>query len=176
MSDQAERTDPADLKARMDRHTLRRATRHEDWGAFAYEDDPKMRRAQLRYVGAGGSAKHDDGSIVPAEHFTVSVNLLPPGCDGAPHAHEIEEIFFVLQGQATCFWWENGVEVSEVLGPWDMMYSPSGVLHGFRNDTDQPVYIQVMLGKARPDLPVYADSGLEGLKRGRQDELAGKRV
>jgi uncharacterized RmlC-like cupin family protein len=172
MSEQHQQSDQGDLKARMDRFILRRASRREDWGAFSYENDPKTRRAQLRYVGAGGSAKHDDANIVPAEHFTVSINLLPPHCDGAPHAHEIEEVFFVLQGQATCFWWENGVEVREVLGPWDMMYSPAGMMHGFRNDTDEQAYVQVMLGKAKPELPIYADSGLEGLKRRRREELA----
>lgn len=172
MTDTRITTDPAELRARMERYIMRRATRYEDWDAFSYENDPRLRRAQLRYIGGGGSAKHDDPNVVPAEHFTLSVMRLPPGCVGAPHAHEVEEVFFILQGEAVCFWWENGVEAAVRLGAWDMMYSPAGVMHGFRNESDADAYVQVLLGKARPDLPTYADAQQEARKRGRVQELA----
>ena len=167
MTGRDKQTDPTDLRARMNRYVLRRASRYEDWEAFSFENNPKARRAQLRYIGGGGSAKHDDPNTIPADHFTLSVMLLPPGAEGAAHSHEVEEVFFVLQGQATCFWSENGVEVSDVLGPWDLMHSPAGVMHGFRNETEEPVYLQVMLGKAKPDLPTYTDDALEERKRQR---------
>jgi mannose-6-phosphate isomerase-like protein (cupin superfamily) len=164
-------TDPQDLRARMNRYLMRRETRQEDWEAFSFEGNPKARRAQLRYIGGGASARHDDPNTVPAEHFTLSVMLLPPGAEGAAHGHDVEEIFFVLQGQATCFWYENGVEVAEQMGPWDMLSSPAGVLHGFRNESPEPVYIQVMLGEGKPPLPTYDDTTLEDRKRDHAQSL-----
>ena len=35
------------------------------------------------------------------------------------------------------------------------------VVHGFHNDGLEPCYLQVMLGKATPDLMTYADASLQ---------------
>ncbi len=37
---------------------------------------------------------------------------------------------------------------------------PPGVIHGFRNDGLEPVYMQVMLGRGRPAAMGYADDEL----------------
>jgi hypothetical protein len=34
------------------------------------------------------------------------------------------------------------------------------VIHGYRNDSVEPVYLQVMAGKAKPELMGYADPTL----------------
>ena len=39
--------------------------------------------------------------------------------------------------------------------------APAGVIHGFENVGLEPAYLQVMLGRARPDLMSYADPGLQ---------------
>ena len=104
----------------------------------------------------------------------VPVDYYMPGCP--PESHQIgaviDLVIKVLQGQATCFWFEDGVEVAERMGPWDLMCSPAGVLHGFRNESDEPVYIQVLLGEGKPPLPSYDDAALEERKRGRADSLS----
>jgi hypothetical protein len=37
---------------------------------------------------------------------------------------------------------------------------PPGVIHGYRNDSVEPVYLQVMAGKAQPEFMGYADPTL----------------
>jgi uncharacterized cupin superfamily protein len=54
-----------------------------------------------------------------------------------------------------------GDRAETVLGPWDCISCPAGVIHGFANVGLEPAYLQVMLGKARPDLMTYADASLQ---------------
>ncbi len=72
-----------------------------DWAAFEDAKIDGYRRAQHRFIGAGGSGKHDDPDVIPARAFTLSVMFVPPGEGNAPHTHEVEEVFFVLQGYLT---------------------------------------------------------------------------
>jgi hypothetical protein len=48
-----------------------------------------------------------------------------------------------------------------VLGAWDCVACPAQVIHGFENVGLEPAYLQVMLGKGRPDLMSYQDSALQ---------------
>jgi hypothetical protein len=50
---------------------------------------------------------------------------------------------------------------------------PPGVIHGFQNDGLEPVYMQVMLGRARPEAMGYAH---DDLYRRREDHLAKGRI
>src|SRR5207302_1240246 len=80
--------------------------RQPDWDAFADARVEGYRRAQHRYIGAGASGKTDVRAI-PAEHFTLSVMFVPPGQGNAAHRHEVEEVFFVLEGKVKVFF-EDG--------------------------------------------------------------------
>jgi mannose-6-phosphate isomerase-like protein (cupin superfamily) len=132
-----------------------------DWEAFEDAKIEGWRRAQHRFIGAGGSGKHDDPDVIPARGFTLSVMYVPPGQGNAAHTHEVEEIFFVLQGYLTVFVEdEAGHRVSRTLAPWECIACPPGVIHGYQNDSLEPVYFQVMLGRARPDAMGYADDAL----------------
>ena len=62
---------------------------------------PELARAQIRYIGAGGSPKVSDPSTMKADHFTLSLVYLPAGNYAASHVHEVEEAFFVVQGVLT---------------------------------------------------------------------------
>jgi quercetin dioxygenase-like cupin family protein len=151
----------ASLEEIMARYVARFCDREPDWNAFADAQIDGYRRAQHRFVGAGASGKHDAGGIVPAGNFTLSIMLVPPGQGNAPHTHEVEEIFFVLDGRCTVFIEEdNGRRLSEELGPWEMISCPPGVIHGYVNDTAAPCYLQVMLGRGRPEVAGFADSSL----------------
>ncbi len=137
-----------------------------DWEAFADAKVDGYRRAQHRCIGAGASGK-SDGRHIPAEHFTLSVMFVPPGQGNAPHTHEVEEAFFILQGKVKVFFQDaTGRRVETVLGPWDCVSCPADVVHGFENVGPEPAWLQVMLGKARPDLMSYADRDLQA----RRDE------
>ncbi|HEV8306294.1 MAG TPA: cupin domain-containing protein [Methylomirabilota bacterium] len=145
------------LRARVARFVDRAA----DWDAFADARVEGYRRAQHRYIGTGASGKSDPGAIT-AEHFTLSVMFVPPGQGNAPHSHEVEEAFFVLEGKVRVFLDDaDGHRAETVLGRWDCVSAPAGVIHGFENVGLEPAYIQVMLGRAQPDLMTYADPALQ---------------
>jgi mannose-6-phosphate isomerase-like protein (cupin superfamily) len=135
--------------------------RRGDWDAFADARVDGYRRAQHRFIGSGASGKPDP-SVIPADHFTLSVMFVPPGQGNAAHTHEVEEVFFILQGKVLVFVEdEAGGRAEATLGPWDCVSCPAGVVHGFQNVGLEPAYLQVMLGKARPDLMTYKDAGLQ---------------
>lgn len=127
-----------------------------DWDAFpASRGIPDLSRAQLRYVGAGGSPKVSDPSTLKAQHFTFSLVNQPVGKFAASHAHEVVEHFFVLQGVLTVgtVWGDEVVEVK--LGPKDLLLNKSGRPHGFRNDGVEPVLMQITVGSGTPEMPVH---------------------
>src|SRR2546421_8936677 len=99
------------MEARVARH----ATRRYDWDALKFQADfdPKYRRAQMRYVGTGGTGVKSDSDVVPAEHFTFSTMLLPAGDQGARRRRKHgEEGFFASLGKAE----EVGEEEVQELG------------------------------------------------------------
>ena len=143
-----------------DRQVAHFKDRRPDWAAFADALVDGYRRAQHRFIG-NTSGKHDDG-VIAAGAFTLSIMYVPPGEGNAPHTHEAEEVFFVLQGHLTVFFEEeDGRRVERHLGPWDCVSCPAGVIHGYSNDSVEPVYMQVMLGTGKkPDLMGYAEEDL----------------
>src|SRR2546421_8041223 len=157
----------------MKTHVGRFSEKHADWAAFEDAKTEGYRRAQHRFIGAGGSGKHADPDVIPARGFTLSIMYVPPGQGNAPHTHEVEEVFFVLQGTLNAFIEdEHGRRINIRLGPWECIACPPGVIHGYVNDSLEPVYFQVMVGVARPDLMGYAD---EKLYRRRDAHLKAER-
>jgi mannose-6-phosphate isomerase-like protein (cupin superfamily) len=144
-----------------DRYIRRFDEIEPDWDAFEDAKIEGFKRAQHRFIGAGASGKHDDASIIPAKHFTLSVMLVEPGQGNAAHTHEVEEVFFVLRGVLTAFIEdESGHRVTTQLRPWECISCPAGVIHGYMNDGPDPVYFQVMLGCAEPEAMGYSDEQL----------------
>src|ERR1700693_3786461 len=123
-----------------------------DWAAFEDAKIEGYKRAQHRFIGAGGSGKHGDANVIPPRGFTLSIMYVPPGQGNAPHTHEVEEVFFVLEGYMTVFIEEeDGRRVSRRLGKWECISCPAGVIHGYVNDSLEPCYLQVMLGRGKPE-------------------------
>jgi quercetin dioxygenase-like cupin family protein len=153
----------ADLSIQQiaDRYVARFVDRKADWDAFADARIDGYRRAQHRFIGAGGSGKHGDATVVPPRGFTLSIMYVEPGQGNASHTHEVEEVFFVLRGQLTVFLEdEQGNRLDVKLAPWDCIACPPGVIHGYINDGVEPAFFQVMLGTARPELMGYTDPTL----------------
>ena len=95
----------------MRRRIARHETRSYDWDALKFQADydPKYRRAQLRYIGTGGTGVAPDDNSVPAEHFTFSTMLLPAHCEGPLHIHtDVEEVFFMMRGTIRLFFEKDG--------------------------------------------------------------------
>src|SRR5262252_2912878 len=153
----------------MKRYTARYADRRADWAAFEDAKIEGFKRAQHRFIGAGGSGKHGDTTVIPAKNFTLSIMFVPPGQGNAAHTHEVEECFFVLEGFLDVFVEdESGKRVTTRLGPWECICCPAGVIHGYENNSLEPVYFQVMLGRGKPETMGYAD---EELYQRRDDHL-----
>lgn len=149
------------LQEIMDRYVGRFRDKAPDWAAFEDARIEGYRRAQHRFIGAGGSGKHADPNTIPAGNFTLSIMYVEPGQGNAAHTHEVEECFFVLQGFLDVFLEdEAGERLWTRLAPWECIACPAGVIHGFENRSLAPVYFQVMLGRGRPEAMGYADDAL----------------
>ena len=143
------------------RYVGRFKDRKADWNAFEDAKIEGYKRAQHRFIGAGGSGKHAETTVIPPRGFTLSIMYVQPGQGNAAHTHEVEEVFFVLQGYLNVFLEDEvGNRLDTRLGPWECISCPPGIIHGYINDSLEPVYFQVMLGRGKPETMGYADAEL----------------
>lgn len=153
----------------MESRVARRSTRSYDWNALKFQADydPRYRRAQMRYVGTGGTGVSGDSNAVPSAHFTFSTMVIPAGNIGPSHIHyDVEEIFFVLRGVMKVICEKDGQRWEAVLGERDLISVPPGVYREEQNIGDEDALMCVMLGSPRPITPVYPpDSPLTKIKR-----------
>src|ERR1041385_321271 len=136
------------------RYVARFRERKADWAAF---EDAKLegyKRAQHRFIGAGGSGKHADAAVIPPRAFTLSIMYVEPGQGNAAHTHEVEECFFVLQGYLTAFIQdESGRRLDIRLGArgatacrkrgahapgGGLLFRPAGLSHCFHPGGERP--------------------------------------
>jgi len=151
----------SDLDDLLKRQVGRFVDKKPDWDAFADARVDGYRRAQHRFIGAGGSGKHGNTDFIPAGAFTLSIMFVPPGQGNAAHTHEVEEIFFILDGKVKVFFEDGaGKHAEAVLGKWDCVSCPATFIHGEENVEVPPSYFQVMLGAAKPQLMGYVDADL----------------
>ena len=131
-----------------------------DWDAFADSQVEGRRRGQFRLIGAGGSGKPDHNAL-PAGGFTLSIMILPPGQGGSAHTHEVEEAFFVLEGELTVFFDDaDGNRASATLGKYDAVSCPAGIPHGFINEGTEDVLMQTMIGTGKPGPVAFIDDDI----------------
>ncbi|MEN9559520.1 MAG: hypothetical protein RLZZ502_731 [Pseudomonadota bacterium] len=152
-----------------DSRVARFGTRTYDWDALKFQADfdPKYRRAQMRYVGTGGTGVAKDGNTVPAAHFTFSTMIIPAKHEGPMHIHyDVEEIFFLLRGTLKVVCEKDGERWETVLKERDLISVPPGVYREEINIGDEDALMCVMLGSSNPIRPVYPpDSPLAHIKR-----------
>ena len=153
----------------MESRVARRASRRYDWDALKFQADydPKYRRAQMRYVGTGGTGVAKDGNTVPSAHFTFSTMVIPAGNIGPSHIHyDVEEIFFVMRGTMKVICEKDGQRWEAVISDRDLISVPPGVYREEHNIGDEDALMCVMLGSPKPITPVYPpDSPLAKIKR-----------
>ena len=149
----------------LEKHVARFRDRVPDWEAFEDAKIEGYKRAQHRFIGAGGSGKHGDTKAIPARAHTLSIMYVEPGQGNAPHTHEVEETFFVLKGHLDAFLEDDqGNRLTTRLGQWECITCPPGVVHGYDNNSLEPVWFQVMLGRGKPETMGYADADLYARK------------
>lgn len=153
----------------MESRVARKSTRSYDWDALKFQADfdPKYRRAQMRYVGTGGTGVSKDSNTVPSAHFTFSTMVIPAGNIGPSHIHyDVEEIFFVMRGTMKVICEKDGERWEVVVGERDLISVPPGVYREEHNIGDEDALMCVMLGSPKPITPVYPpDSPLAKIKR-----------
>ena len=153
----------------METRIARYETRRYDWDALKFQADfdPKYRRAQMRYLGTGGTGVADDSNTVASEHFTFSTMVLPPGSEGPSHVHDdVEEVFFMLRGKIRLTLERDGETYETELGERDLISVPPGVYRGLVNEGEEEALMCVLLGAARPRIPTYPpDHPLASIKR-----------
>ena len=160
----------ASLEAWMNSRIARYSTRKYDWDALKFQADydPKFRRAQMRYLGTGGTGVAADSNTVPSEHFTFSTMVIPAGHEGPPHLHvDVEEVFFVMRGKLkVVLTTAEGERYETVLTDRDLISVPPGVYREEINIGDEDALMCVMLGAKKPITPTYpADHPLAKIKR-----------
>jgi quercetin dioxygenase-like cupin family protein len=163
------RPEGASLEDWMNSRVARYATRRYDWDALKFQEqvDPRYRRAQMRYVGTGGTGVSKDSNTVPAGHFTFSTMVIPAGHIGPSHIHvDVEEIFFVMRGKMKLVIEKDGERYETVLNERDLASVPPGVYREEHNIGDEDALMCVMLGSPKPITPTYPpDSPLAKIKR-----------
>lgn len=169
MSQAEATTSKQTLAELLESRVARFSTRKYDWDALKFQADydPKFARAQMRYVGTGGTGVKSDGNVVPSEHFTFSTMLIPAGHIGPMHIHtDVEEIFFVMRGKMKVICEKDGERWESVLSDRDLISVPPGVWREEHNIGDEDALMCVMLGAAKPVTPHYpADHPLSKIKR-----------
>jgi mannose-6-phosphate isomerase-like protein (cupin superfamily) len=153
----------------LEGRVARFASRKYDWDALKFQADfdPTYRRAQMRYVGTGGTGVAADVNTVPSGHFTFSTMVIPAGNVGPSHIHyDVEEVFFVMRGKMKIVCEKDGERWESILGERDLVSVPPGVYREETNIGDEDALMCVMLGTPKPITPTYPpDSPLAKFKR-----------
>jgi len=153
----------------LEGRVARFASRKYDWDALKFQADydPAYRRAQMRYVGTGGTGVASDVNTVPSGHFTFSTMVIPAGNIGPLHIHyDVEEVFFVMRGKMKIVCEKDGQRWEAILNERDLVSVPPGVYREETNIGDEDALMCVMLGTPMPVTPTYPpDSPLAKIKR-----------
>jgi mannose-6-phosphate isomerase-like protein (cupin superfamily) len=153
----------------LDSRVARFASRKYDWDALKFQADydPAYRRAQMRYVGTGGTGVASDVNTVPSGHFTFSTMVIPAGNIGPLHIHyDVEEVFFVMRGKMKIVCEKDGERWESILNERDLVSVPPGVYREETNIGDEDALMCVMLGTPKPVTPTYPpDSPLAKIRR-----------
>lgn len=153
------RPEGASLEQWMNTRIARYSTRQYDWDALKFQADfdPKYRRAQMRYVGTGGTGVASDNNTVPAENFTFSTMVIPAGHEGPSHLHtDVEEIFFLMRGKLkVVLTTPDGERYETILTDRDLISVPPGVYREEHNIGEEDALMCVMLGAPKPRIPNY---------------------
>ncbi|GHG06212.1 cupin domain-containing protein [Streptomyces zaomyceticus] len=161
-----------DLAAYTDSLIATKDSRVADFDTLSFQEKagPQFRRGQIRYVGSGATGNHEgDSRIIPSGGFTFSNMLLPPGAEGPAHTHhDVEEAFFVLEGEVEVGIHRGPDEVEyRTLGYRDMIVVPAGVTRSLKNNGDTDALFCVVIGTQKPQVPTYPEySPMHGVTRG----------
>ncbi len=107
---------------------------------------PGHERENLRIIGRGVTEDPSARPAITAPHdFSVGLNKAGPGKRAGLHIHTTVEVFIPLSGEWAISWGDKG-ENEIVLGSWDTISVPPGVMRGFRNVGNEDAYLLAIVG------------------------------
>ena len=132
--------------------------------AFVDSLIPEHERAIFNVIGRGVT---EDASLRPAitdaRDFNLTLVQAESGKGAALHSHTTVEVFIPLSGEWSIYWGDNG-EDEVILGPWDTVSVPPGIMRGFRNVGSEGGYLMAILGGTDAGRVGWAPQVLERAK------------
>lgn len=114
--------------------------------AFIDSNIPGHERLIFNIIGRGVT---EDTSLKPAitdaQDFNITLVQAGPGKGAALHSHPTVEVFIPLSGDWAIYWGDEA-ESEIILGCWDTISVPPGVMRGFRNVGHEEGYLMAVLG------------------------------
>lgn len=109
-------------------------------------------RQPVRWDAAGLAWKDCVGDAgIPATTFRECMAFVPCGAGIRPYVRDVEDAYFVLDGSLTVGWIVDGRPMEERLGPLDVLLTPPGMPHYFRNDGYAGAEFMMVVGSASPE-------------------------
>ena len=138
----------------VERRIVRKGANAPDWSvSHAWASlDPRYRRAIVRCIDPAGDLGAAGEAVIPAEHFTLFMEVFPPGCEGGLHQHpDAEEVYVVLEGQGVHLRFQDGERRYVTrLQRYDVASVPAGLFRVVCNDGPDDALVMVIFGSGRP--------------------------
>lgn len=148
------------LATAVEGRIVRRANHRPDWSVSdAWTAiDPRYRRALIRCIDPVGKPGPSHDRVVPAEHFTLFMEVFPHGCEGGLHQHpDGEEVYMVLEGEGVRLKFQDGEDTYETrLGKHDVASVPPGMFRVVCNDGPGDALVLVVFGSGHPEKATLA--------------------
>ena len=133
--------------------------------AFVDSLIPGHERAIFNVIGRGVTEDaYLNPAITDARDFNLTLVQAAPTKGAALHSHTTVEVFIPLSGEWAIYWGDNG-ENEIVLGSWDTISVPPGVMRGFRNVGNEDAYLMAILGGTDAGRVSWAPQVLERAKQ-----------
>ena len=138
---------------------------------------PQFKREIFTIIGGGVL---EDPAVRPpitaVEGFHLSIVRAGPGKGTGLHNHRTVEVFMPLTGRWSVQW-NDGGQSQLVLGPYDVVSVPVGVMRGFRNESDEEALLLVVVGGTDPGQVDWTSSVLAAAAaQGYERDAAGQIV
>ena len=107
---------------------------------------PRYKRDLYSIIGQSVFEDPDMRPAIGVPHpFSLSLIEMEAGQGAGLHSHTTEEVFMPIDGRLAVFWGDEG-ENEVVLGPFDTVTVPIGVMRGFRNADDKRIRVIAIVG------------------------------
>ena len=116
-------------------------------GEISAKYQPAAQEPDTGFIGAAGISYVATEETTGGEYGLYKVDMGPKTMGAKEHFHKtISESFYVLSGEVQFY---NGERWTKG-GEGDLLYVPAGGLHGFQNDSDEPLSMLMIFSPGAP--------------------------